>query len=724
MKIKYLLAVVAVILLFATPTALDSCAIAAPEPVFMTVHRPADPDGEFMKGKIGVIVPAFDRTYLIAAYRYLSGRTITAHDADAFRDAAPQPLVSVFPIGSSSWDAARKALPGALPTSYLSVYKQRAGPTYQQDYRNCLDDAFLTAASTLQDRASRWGTDSANLREWLAAQDEVFQNCSGKTASIPKDPDAAMDPLLSADREYQIAAAHFYAGEWEQARRWFKRVSENADSPWREIAPYLIARVYLREGIVDEKAGALEEAHRGFQAIVNDPAQQEWQGPSANLLDFAALRIRSEERLRQYAAEISGERPAEDLAGPLLDFKFLFDHTDDHLKLAATSDLADWLLAMRGEPHDGGAHVLDRWRNSHNNAWLIAALSQPWPFADADLSELVQTARNIKPENPGYESAAYYGIDAEVRRGHRDEARQWTDQVLTGKLLLSSRNRILSQRLRLVRNWNEFLLFAPRQPEPNLAFYDGDEVNQAGDWVKSGELFDVDSTLALNRNVPLLLLADGAHNPRLPKHLQTALAQAGFVRSLVLGRSAQMRDFMQRIVELNPAAAGPAKEILSAPDAPAAHFAGILLLLRTSAPEGMIESGAEMSDYHRANYAGSIYWGFGQPPQQERARNTSVDLGFLTPLQRSQGDLEWKTLQDRAECGATYAENEAIQWAMKHPDDNRVPEALHFVVQATFRGCGDRVAGRVGKLSHQAFQLLHQRYPNSEWTKKTKYWYK
>jgi TolA-binding protein len=27
------------------------------------------------------------------------------------------------------------------------------------------------------------------------------------------------------------------------------------------------------------------------------------------------------------------------------------------------------------------------------------------------------------------------------------------------------------------------------------------------------------------------------------------------------------------------------------------------------------------------------------------------------------------------------------------------------------------------RTSEQAFRLLHQRYPNSEWAKKTKYWY-
>jgi hypothetical protein len=379
---------------------------------------------------------------------------------------------------------------------------------------------------------------------------------------------------------------------------------------------------------------------------------------------------------------------------------------------------------MRNAPADSGAHVLDRWRKSHNHAWLIAALSWTSSLSDAGVSELVQAAREIQPDDPAYESAVYYGVDAEIKRGHRDEARQWADRALNGKLILSSRNRMLSERMKLAQGWNDFLRFAPRRPEPHLTFYDDEQVDDHGKWVKAGDLFDADATAVLNRDVPLVLLADGARNPRLPKQLQMILAQRGFARSLILGRSAQMREFMQRIVELNPADAGIAQEILTAPDAPAAHFAGVMLLLRTSAPKAIFDPASPPSDFHRAHNPGSIYWSFTQTPDQIDPRNIPVELSFLTPAQKAQADQEWNMLEDRADCGATFAENEALQWAVKHPEDNRVPEALYLVVQTTYLGCRGYDDGHVGKNSHQAFDLLHKRYPNSEWTKKTKYWYK
>ena len=59
----------------------------------------------------------------------------------------------------------------------------------------------------------------------------------------------------------------------------------------------------------------------------------------------------------------------------------------------------------------------------------------------------------------------------------------------------------------------------------------------------------------------------------------------------------------------------------------------------------------------------------------------------------------------------------AIEYGRAHP---RVPEALHLAVRATRYGPTDDASHA---LSKQAFELLHRRYPNSEWAKNTKYYY-
>ena len=61
-----------------------------------------------------------------------------------------------------------------------------------------------------------------------------------------------------------------------------------------------------------------------------------------------------------------------------------------------------------------------------------------------------------------------------------------------------------------------------------------------------------------------------------------------------------------------------------------------------------------------------------------------------------------------------------LDWAKAHPNDPRLPEALHYFVRATRYGCVDK---SIGPYSRKAFDLLHRKYPNSEWTKKTPYWF-
>jgi hypothetical protein len=67
-----------------------------------------------------------------------------------------------------------------------------------------------------------------------------------------------------------------------------------------------------------------------------------------------------------------------------------------------------------------------------------------------------------------------------------------------------------------------------------------------------------------------------------------------------------------------------------------------------------------------------------------------------------------------------YLTSEVLAYAKQHPDDSRVPQALHLAVRATRYGC---TSPDTTHLSEAAFKLLHERYPKSEWAEKTKYHY-
>lgn len=92
---------------------------------------------------------------------------------------------------------------------------------------------------------------------------------------------------------------------------------------------------------------------------------------------------------------------------------------------------------------------------------------------------------------------------------------------------------------------------------------------------------------------------------------------------------------------------------------------------------------------------------------------------FLTEEKNKQalGELELLTA---AGAGPDFLCGEAIRFAQSVPEDPRVPKALHRCVKATRFGC---TTDQNGRFSKAVFQLLHDRYPQSEWTEKTPYWF-
>jgi len=96
-----------------------------------------------------------------------------------------------------------------------------------------------------------------------------------------------------------------------------------------------------------------------------------------------------------------------------------------------------------------------------------------------------------------------------------------------------------------------------------------------------------------------------------------------------------------------------------------------------------------------------------------RACGARPDEGnILTADQRAAGEAEWNQIWTAEPWEGTCRARQTLEWARRHPDDPRVPEALHRAVMATrYRGSD----AEAGKYSQQAFALLHQRHPKSPW---------
>src|SRR4029077_17182780 len=92
---------------------------------------------------------------------------------------------------------------------------------------------------------------------------------------------------------------------------------------------------------------------------------------------------------------------------------------------------------------------------------------------------------------------------------------------------------------------------------------------------------------------------------------------------------------------------------------------------------------------------------------------------FLSSEDRANAAKERAELESQT-AAPNWLGKRALDYANAHPDDPRVPEALHLVVRARRYGCYDSPSENYSK---PAFSLLHKRYPDNPWTKKTPYWF-
>ena len=141
------------------------------------------------------------------------------------------------------------------------IYVERSYGGYDF-FPNCSKNAFEVATETLSTRVSEHGQSDPNVADWIAAQDQVFQNCAaGK--QTPIDPPVGAPTWLQKDRAYQKAAAEFYSLDYANAKVHFAEIAQDTESPWAETADYLVARTLIRRASLSSSVMAAKPSNTG-----------------------------------------------------------------------------------------------------------------------------------------------------------------------------------------------------------------------------------------------------------------------------------------------------------------------------------------------------------------------------------------------------------------------------------------------------------------------------
>ena len=747
-------------------------------------------------GTLGVLQPTYARSYLYVAYRYMSGRSFDADEQKAVLALWRERLGS-FSSGISQNNSARRSLPwldqwiearkkvgGAVPRPYLSsVYRKIDGSDYQF-YFNCTDDGFRTAIATLNQQIAKFGADGKTVAEWLGAQDQVFSNCSSRPPMlqpgieipsrleiIPASLQSGAPPDLRADRDYQIAAAYFYAANFDEASRRFQAIAQDTASPWRQTAALLIPRCLIRKATLNIQGEnydktRLAQAEMQLKEILRDPKLREVQPSAERLVEFVELRLHPYESKRALASRLLREHVGENLKQNLWDYTVLMDKvepdnraTDVKATLgkdgkSATKlnewqqgdELSDWLLTFQDVTQRGLDHSFERWTQTHSLPWLVASLSKV-KAAHGGVPELLRAAEKVEPSSPAYATVAFHRLRLRSEAGHSEDVRTRLDKLLSEDrrvLPPSSLNLFLALRMKVANNQEEFLRFAQRVPA-SVAM--DQESTELPDFVDVAEvatqpkaepvLFDADSTEILNKMLPLNILAEAAESKTLSDDLRRQVAQATWVRAVLLGDSAVAERMTPVWESLDTAAKNDLEAYRTEKSPESARFAAIYLMLKFPGTRPIVEPGVGRgTEFNQIDHFRDNWWCLPEPnpskaspgesteviPMSGPLRSIYPDLeplppAFLSHEQKSMADGNWDKLPRVA---PNYFAREVLAWGKQHPDDPREAEALYLVVRATRYGCTDvATAG----LSKTAFEFLHAQYPKTEWARKTKYWY-
>jgi hypothetical protein len=706
-------------------------------PRFRPENHPVDMRS-FFDGNLGVIQPTFYHFYVFAAYRQITG--LGLHEAEKRSLAPGLYQVTVEPnepqkrYGYDHW---LEKVSKPEDRQYTGYFKSIGGA--YESFLNCPDDAYETAVTTLEERSRRFGPDSEPVKLWLEGQEQVFSNCGGGS-EIPAPLGANVDPLIRADREYQIACAYFYSGDFDEAAKRFEGIGADTGSPWNEWGKYLAARCFIRKGMLAQGPGqfdrkSLEEAALRLEQVLADPRLQKRRAAAQRLLDYVQLRIEPQKRFERAARVVVAQQPGDAIGQAWIDFDYLLDRG---FKPETETDLWTWLNAVRGQ---GSAlqTSLERWKATNAPHWLLAAILSV-KADDPAAGDLMKAAAQLPESSPAYLTVTYHRLVLALEKGGETGVLGELNRLLGDpkrQMPPDSRDLFLALRFRVASNFTELLKYAPREP------LDKDFIGaRAG----SDKYLDTDSLVIFNSALPLSLLQEAVTREELPVPIRQELALAAWSRAVLVGDGQAALRLGEKVKEYWPDLKGDLARYEKAEDEGTRKFCFALTLLQHPGIQPYLRASLHrQTPIDRIDDLRENWWcsfqeaepmheaGYEKRNRIESRRLYPQDTAdmhlpsaqkiptvpFLTTTERQAALSELDRLR-QIPAAPDFLCEETLKWARAHRDDPRVPEALHLAVRATRFGCESE---KTTDWSRSTFQFLHRNYPSSKWAKATPYWY-
>ena len=569
-------------------------------------------------GDLGVVMARAPKPILYLDWRLLHHQRVGKEAGVALSrpccDAAPTPYGT--PTSTSRWLDARKAVAGA-PEAKPYLETSRPGPNYTSK-PTCFDDAFDTAATTLQDRIKRFGAGAPAVKAWLLTQDAVFDACSLAEAVLPP-PLAASPDWLRADRAYQEAAFALYQDRNDDAALRFEAIGKDRTSPWRATGVYLAARARVKEAIARPSPSATQAADMAVERLAKAPSDAFGRSRLVALKHVLDFRARPQALFKELEQTLSRTEASPETA---VAFRDLVD-------LAANgkgaSEALDWIATLKPAPSaaemqdiNAGpqasqdaqtaaaedrartralAHAIDRFKERHDVAWLIAALSLA-DRTDPQTQTIIRQAEGVPADDPSWLTAQFHIVRLSLTTADKGDLRRRLDDVLSkSTLTVGDRNLFQSLRMQLAATPAEFVKYALRTrvcydsgeetaPDAIACARDAwptDSVQPYGIYDKEGREGMVglgEDARALIDRMPLDLRRDIGRDPRLADKLRLDMALTNFARAVDLQDNSAIDELSLALATLLPDMASEFRAIPKATPGADKRFAEFFVLAK------------------------------------------------------------------------------------------------------------------------------------------------
>lgn len=713
--------------------------------MFKAWTAPDIPPERFQAGDLGVIQPGMRRIYLYTAWRAFSlGPKVAA--SPGLQGGLARADGSAFEQG---WiapdDAAYQPLTGRL----AAVLHVPADDAALRTMVACPAPATRYAVDVLRSASARPDATPERVDAWVLAQFKVATACqvaddwryrygNEKPPELesPAAP-AATEPLYWRQlNAYQRAAWAFQARRYAESTALFEQIGAVPGHPMRDLGAYLALRSEVRRALAgriqdvapaerEQQARTLEQR---ANAILADARLAPMHEPTRALLRAMRADLTPETRLAELNRDL--DNPAADpfALDRLGDWSVLMNRLkpQDVQGLRTSHEFIDWIETVRSctglapnpacEP--AGAHALARWQQTQSRPWLVAALMLP----QAALPALMQAGLALPPDDPAYVTVRYHLARLNRLNGKPAEARAIADGVLQRQLSPATRNLLREER------------FAVATSVPEAARYllrtnvDYAMRRSAGSPAEGETMINDDGLAWLNLDLPVAGLVELAGQPALSPSLRARVAGAAWIRAALLDKLDEGRQAGALLAQLAPVSADAVARYGRAGSSAERRHIVLVEAVRVGMQAQLEMSAQPIAPVPPADATASAWCSFktGDAASEPHTYREFMPpaFGWRLPDSPDTGDAAMR----RAELARLAAlktatgvlGDDVLAWAAGHADDPALPWLLHVVVMSTRGGCLDADANT---LSRSAWNLLHKRYPHSEWAAQTPYFY-